>query len=270
MNIFHAIILGLIEGITEFLPVSSTGHMILASTLLHIPESAFVKSFEVIIQLGAILAVAVLYIRKLFTNKKLFLSVVYGFVPTAILGLLLYKKIKLLMGSPWVVIFSLFIGGIIILATEKWLVNSGQWTEKNENKNLEVGLPSDEHYVISKSEAGLLGVIQAIAFIPGVSRSGALIIGGLLRGIPRKTIVEFSFLLALPTMAAATGLEVIKNGFSFTHYEYLLLCVGFITAFITAYIAIKTFLRYISTHNFTTFGWYRIGIAVFMAIVLLI
>ncbi len=266
MTILHAIILGLVEGITEFLPVSSTGHMILASTLLHIPESAFVKSFEVIIQLGAILAVAVLYIKKLFTNKKLFLSVVYGFIPTAILGLLLYKKIKLLMGSPWVVIFSLFIGGMIILAVEQYLVKS----EQRKTKNLEVGLPSDEHYVISKSEAGLLGVIQAIAFIPGVSRSGVLIIGGLLRGIPRKTIVEFSFLLALPTMAAATGLEVIKNGFSFTPYEYLLLCIGFITAFITAYIAIKTFLRYISTHNFTTFGWYRIGVAVFMAIVLLI
>ncbi len=260
MNIFHAIILGLVEGITEFLPVSSTGHMILVSTLLHIPESAFVKSFEVIIQLGAILAVAVLYIKKLFTNKKLFLSVVYGFVPTAILGLLLYKKIKILMGSPWVVIFSLFIGGIIILAVEKYI--SKKHLAKTE---------SDTHtHTISNSEAGLLGVIQAIAFIPGVSRSGALIIGGLLRGIPRKTIVEFSFLLALPTMAAATGLEVIKNGFSFTPYEYLLLCVGFITAFITAYIAIKTFLRYISTHNFTTFGWYRIGVAVFMAIVLLV
>ncbi len=259
MNILHAIILGLVEGITEFLPVSSTGHMILASTLLHIPESAFVKSFEVIVQLGAILAVAVLYIKRLFTNKKLFLSVLYAFVPTAILGLLLYKKIKLLMGSPWVVIFSLFIGGIIILAVEKHIAKSKQ--QKAE---------SDTHvHTISNSEAGLLGVIQSIAFIPGVSRSGALIIGGLLRGIPRKTIVEFSFLLALPTMAAATGLEVIKNGFSFTPYEYLLLCVGFITAFITAYIAIKTFLRYISTHNFTTFGWYRIGIAVFMAIVLL-
>lgn len=260
MNIFHAIILGLVEGITEFLPVSSTGHMILTSTLLHIPESAFLKSFEVIIQLGAILAVAVLYIKKLFSNKKLFLSVVYGFIPTAILGLLLYKKIKLLMGSPWVVIFSLFIGGLIILAVEKYIT-----------KKHMVKAESDTHiYTISNTEAGLLGVIQSIAFIPGVSRSGALIIGGLLRGIPRKTIVEFSFLLALPTMAAATGLEVIKNGFSFTPYEYLLLCVGFITAFITAYIAIKTFLRYISTHNFTTFGWYRIGMAVFMAIVLLI
>ena len=260
MAILHAIILGLVEGITEFLPVSSTGHMILASTLLHIPESAFVKSFEVIVQLGAILAVAVLYIKKLFTNKKLFLSVVYGFIPTAILGLLLYKRIKLLMGSPWVVIFSLFIGGLVILVVEKHIAKSKQ--QKAE---------SDTHtHIISNTEAGLLGVIQSIAFIPGVSRSGALIIGGLLRGIPRKTIVEFSFLLALPTMAAATGLEVIKNGFSFANYEYLLLCVGFITAFITAYIAIKTFLNYISTHNFTTFGWYRIGVAVFMAIVLLV
>ncbi|MGI9118501.1 MAG: undecaprenyl-diphosphate phosphatase [Minisyncoccia bacterium] len=259
MTILHAILLGLVEGITEFLPVSSTGHMVLTSTLLHIPETDFLKIFEVIVQLGAILAVAVLYIKKLFSNKKLFLSVVYGFIPTAILGLLLYKKIKILMGSPWVVIFSLFIGGFIILAVEKYIA-----------KKHMAKAESDTHtHAISNKEAGLLGVIQSIAFIPGVSRSGALIIGGLLRGIPRKTIVEFSFLLALPTMAAATGLEVLKNGFTFTAYEYLLLCVGFITAFITAYIAIKTFLRYISTHNFTTFGWYRIGIAVVMAIILL-
>ena len=171
------------------------------------------------------------------------------------------------MGSPWVVIFSLFIGGLIILVVEKHL--------KNKTKNLEVQLSSNEHYVISKTEAGLLGVIQAIAFIPGVSRSGALIIGGLLRGIPRKTIVEFSFLLALPTMFAATGLELFKNNFfsndaHFTTHQYFLLSIGLLTAFITAYIAIKTFLRYISTHNAATCGWYRIGVGVVMPIVLFV
>jgi undecaprenyl-diphosphatase len=250
MHFYHAIILGIIEGLTEFLPISSTGHLILFSNLLQIPQTEFLKSFEIIIQLGAILAVVVLYTKKIIQNKNLFLKLVYSFIPTAIIGLLVYKYVKILLGNPIIVPIALIIGGIIILLAENFIKN-----KKTQSKE------------INTKESIILGIVQTLAFIPGVSRSGAIIIGGLLRNIPRTQVVEFSFMLAIPTMLAATGLDLFKNGLSFTSNQWSLLSVGFITSFIVAIVAIKTFLNFITNHSFKSFGWYRIIIgAIFLFI----
>lgn len=245
MNIFHAIILGIVEGITEFLPISSTGHMILASALLHIQETDFVKSFEIIIQLGAILAVLLLYWKKLLTNKDTFIRVAIAFVPTAIVGLVLYKFIKdVLLGNPWIVVWSLGIGGILLIILEKF------HKEKAEHK--------DEIKSMTYPQAFLIGCAQSLSVIPGVSRAAATIVGALLLGMKREPAVEFSFLLAIPTMAAATGLDLLKSGHHFTGSQYELLGIGFIGAFITALLTVKWFIGFVKTHTFIPFGVYRI------------
>jgi len=245
MNVLHAIILSIVEGITEFLPISSTGHMILTGTLLKIPETEFVKSFEIIIQLGAILAVLLLYWKKLLTNKQTFIRVAIAFVPTAIVGLVLYKFIKdILLGNPWIVVWSLGIGGILLILLEKF------HKEKTEQKN-EIGS-------MSYPQAFLIGVFQSLSIIPGVSRAAATIVGALLIGMKREPAVEFSFMLAIPTMAAATGLDLIKSGKHFTGTQYELLAIGFIGAFITALITVKWFIGFIKTHTFIPFAIYRI------------
>lgn len=252
MTILHSIILGIVEGLTEFLPISSTGHLIVASNILGISQTAFLKSFEVFIQLGAIMAVFFIYIKKILSNRSVILNLIYAFIPTAILGFIFYKPIKVLLGHAIVVPITLILGGIVILIIENYIKKT-----PIENK------------VINKKESIILGIIQSIAFIPGVSRSGALIMGGLLRKISRAEIVEFSFMLALPTMAAATGYDMLKTGFIFSNNEWLLLVIGFITAFITAFIAIKTFLKFIQTHTFNGFGWYRIIAGTIFLLILL-
>lgn len=239
MSIVHAIILSIIEGVTEFLPISSTGHMILASTLLKIQETDFVKSFEIIIQLGAILAVLLLYWRKLFTNKQTFIRVAVAFVPTAIVGLVLYKFIKdVLLGNPWIVVWSLGIGGILIILLEKF--------------------QKEKQTKMSLLHAFLIGCAQSLSVVPGVSRAAATIVGARLLGMKREDAVEFSFLLAIPTMAAATELDLIKSGRSFTGTQYELLAIGFIGAFITALITVKWFIGFVKTHTFIPFAIYRI------------
>lgn len=253
MHFYHAIILGIVEGLTEFLPISSTGHLMLFSNLLQLPQTEFLKSFEVIIQLGAILAVLILYIKKILSNKNIILNLVYAFIPTAIIGLLFYKQVKFLMGNILIVPIALILGGIIIILVEKYIQNKA----KNQNK------------VINSKESFVLGVVQTLAFIPGVSRSGAIIIGGLLRNISRVEVVEFSFMLALPTMFAATSLDLLKTGFTFSNNEWLLLGTGFVTAFIVALIAVKTFLKFITTNSFKPFGWYRIIVGVIFLFILL-
>jgi undecaprenyl-diphosphatase len=239
MSIVHAIILSIIEGITEFLPISSTGHMILASTLLKIQETDFVKSFEIIIQLGAILAVLLLYWRKLFTNKQTFIRVAVAFVPTAIVGLVLYKFIKdVLLGNPWIVVWSLGLGGILLILLEKF--------------------QKEKQTKMSLLHAFLIGCAQALSVVPGISRAAATIVGARLLGMKREDAVEFSFLLAIPTMAAATGLDLIKSGRSFTGTQYELLAIGFIGAFITALMTVKWFIGFVKTHTFIPFAIYRI------------
>jgi undecaprenyl-diphosphatase len=246
MTLLHAVVLGIVEGITEFLPISSTAHLILASHLLRIAESEFVKSFEIIIQLGAILSVVVLYWSK-FWNWEVLKKLVVAVIPTGVIGLTVYKVIKgYLLGNITVVLLSLLIGGIALIAFERFPKKDGTEVDFSE---------------ISYRKAFLIGLFQAIAVIPGVSRSAATIVGGSLIGISKRTIVEFSFMLAVPTMLAATGLELVKGRAALSG-NYGVLAVGFIVSFVTAIIAIKSFLGYIKKHDFAAFGWYRVVLAV--------
>jgi undecaprenyl-diphosphatase len=256
MTYFHTLILGIIEGISEFLPISSTGHLILASYLLHLKQTDFQKSFEIAIQLGAILSVVVLYWRSLLVNFEILKRVITAFIPTAILGFIFYKIIKrVLLGSNTVVLYSLLIGGIFLILFELW----------HRGKESVSGEVSD----ISYSKSFIIGLCQAVAMIPGVSRSAATIIGGLILGIKRKTIVEFSFLLSVPTMVAATGLDLMKSGGHFSVEEFNLLFVGFISSFIVALLSIKWLIHFIKNHTFISFGIYRILISLLFWFVIL-
>jgi undecaprenyl-diphosphatase len=247
MSLLHAIILGIVEGITEFLPISSTAHLILASHLLHLGESEFVKSFEIIIQLGAILSVVVLFWSK-FWNWDVLKKLVVAVIPTGVIGLTVYKAVKgYLLGNVNVVLLALLIGGIALIVFERWRL-------KNDREEVDFS-------EITYRKAFLIGLFQAIAVIPGVSRSAATIVGGSLIGVSKRTIVEFSFMLAVPTMLAATGLELVKGRAGLVG-NYGVLAVGFVVSFITAIIAIKSFLGYIKKHDFAAFGWYRVVLAI--------
>lgn len=249
MDLFNVIILGIVEGITEFLPVSSTGHLILTSSILKIPQSEFLKTFEIAIQLGAIVSVVVLYWKSLLLDKEMIKKIIAAFVPTALIGLILYKFVKsFLLGSKTVVIWSLLVGGIFIVVFELLY--------KRKPARKEVG-----SIVISYKQAVLIGLAQAVSIIPGVSRSAATIIGGLALGLSRKTIVEFSFLLAVPTMTAAVALDLLKTAGSFTSTQFGYLIAGFIVSFIAAMLAIKFLLSFIKNNNFIIFGIYRIILA---------
>ncbi len=246
LTTLYALILGVVEGITEFLPVSSTAHLILAADVLHLRETEFLKSFEIIIQLGAILSVVVLYWTR-FWNWEVFKKLVVAFIPTGIIGLALYKVVKgYLLGNIAVVLWALFIGGIALLVFERF------------KKHSEVDPDFTE---ITYRKALLVGVFQAIAIVPGVSRSAATIVGGSLIGISKRTIVEFSFMLAVPTMLAASLLELYKNHATLNAGASAL-AVGFIVSFVMAIIAIKSFLAYLKKRDFTIFGWYRIVLAI--------
>lgn len=245
MNYFDAIILAIVEGVTEFLPVSSTGHLILSSHLLGLAETEFLKTFEIVIQLGAILAIVFLYRDKLLQGPKVWKNIIIAFIPTGIIGLTVYDFVKeVLLGSAYVTVISLIVGGILILLIEKFY--------KPENA-AEVEIEQ-----LSLRKTLLLGVIQTIAVIPGVSRSGATIFGGMFMGFNRKTAADFSFLLAIPTMLAASGYDLLKSGSEFSQTEYSLLAAGFAGSFVVAYVVVKQFLRFIQNHTFTVFGWYRI------------
>ena len=254
MSLLHALVLGIVEGITEFLPVSSTAHLILTSHLLRIAESEFVKSFEIIIQLGAILSVVVLYWSR-FWNWDVLKKLVVAVIPTGVIGLTVYKAIKgYLLGNIPVVLAALFVGGIALIIFERF--QQGR-----------TGTDADFSEITYK-KAFLIGLFQAIAVIPGVSRSAATIVGGSLIGVSKRTIVDFSFMLAVPTMIAASGLELVKGRSALAgHYD--MLAVGFVVSFITAIIAIKSFLGYIKTRDFSAFGWYRIALAVVYFLVFL-
>ncbi len=252
MNILQALVFGIVEGITEFLPISSTGHLMIADTLLHVGFSSFVTSFNIYIQLGAILAVVVLYFKKIFTSWLRILHIIAAFLPTAIIGLLLFPFIKkILLENLFVVGLALIGGGVIIIIFEYFIAKNIK--EKN----------------ISIYRSVWIGVFQALAVIPGVSRSAATIIGGRALGIKREDIVEFSFLLAIPTMLAATGLDLIKSDFSFSQNQWLLIAIGFVVAFLTALAAVKWFLSFIQKHGFAAFGWYRIVAGLIILIFLL-
>lgn len=249
MNLLNVIILGVVEGITEFLPISSTGHLILTSALLKIPLSEFLKTFEIAIQLGAILAVIVLYWKKLIFDANIVKKIILAFIPTACIGFILYGFIKsFLFENKNVVLFSLLIGGILIIIFELIFQRKTKISNHQEN--------------ISYKQAFLIGIFQSLAVVPGVSRAAATIIGGLALGINRKTIVEFSFLLAVPTMLAATIFDLVKSANSFTQNQFYYLAVGFVVSFIMAILSIKFLLSFIRSNNFIVFGIYRIILAI--------
>lgn len=255
MNIFDAVLLGIVEGLTEFLPVSSTGHLILTSHLLGLEVTEALKTFEIVIQLGAMCAVVALYIRSFFDITVL-KKIVAAFVPTAIIGYVAYPTVKaVFLGNPFIVAYALAIGGIVIIAFEYF------WSSRTPHTNS----VSDMTY----RQALLVGLAQTVALVPGVSRSAATILGGLSIGISRATIVEFSFLLAVPTIAAASGLDLLKSYSTLSSADMLPLAVGFIVSFIVALMSISFLLRYIRTNTFVAFGIYRIVIAAIFIFVIL-
>jgi undecaprenyl-diphosphatase len=242
MTTFQAFILAIIEGITEFLPVSSTGHMILASSYFGIEHDNFTKLFTIVIQLGAILSVIVLYFKRFFQTFEFYFKIIVGFIPAVIFGLLFAKKIDSLLENPVTVAVSLLLGGILLLKVDDWFGNS---------TDTEITYPT----------AFKIGLFQCIAMIPGISRSGASIVGGMSQKLTRSAAAEFSFFLAVPTMFGATlkkCYDYYKDGFVLTHDQINFLIIGNVVAFIVALIAIKTFIGFISKNGFKVFGYYRI------------
>ncbi len=251
MDLIQALILSVVEGITEFLPISSTGHLLLTSKFLGIEQTEFVKSFEVIIQLGAILSVVFVYWRRLLNNFKLWKNIIAAFIPAAVVGLVFYDFIKeVLFENILITVLALLIGGILLIVIEKLI--------KEKNHKIE----SIEKLTLKQSF--LIGIAQSVSVIPGTSRAASTIIGGVLVGLKRKAAVEFSFLLAIPTMMAATGLDLIKSEFNFSSQELIILAVGFIGSFMTALLVVKWFIKFVQTNDFFWFGVYRIILALIL------
>ncbi len=244
MNLFEAIIIAIVEGITEYLPVSSTGHMIIASSLMDIHKDPFVKLYEVAIQLGAILAVVVLYWRKFidFSRWQFYLKLIIAVIPALVLGKLFAEQIDSLLESPTTVAIMLLLGGIVLLFIDKMFQHPE--TEREED--------------ISFRKALFIGLWQCIAMVPGVSRSAASIIGGMQQKLTRKLAAEFSFFLAVPTMFAATAYKLYEGYDSITTDNLKLLLIGNVVAFIVAILAIRFFIGFLQKYGFRLFGWYRI------------
>ncbi|MES2872357.1 MAG: undecaprenyl-diphosphate phosphatase [Bacteroidota bacterium] len=256
MTILQAIILAIIEGLTEFLPVSSTGHMILGSSLMGIQSNNFVKLFTVAIQLGAILSVIVLYFKRFLQSFDFYFKLLVAFIPAVFFGLLLGDKIDELLESPLTVAIALLIGGIILLFVDKWF------------KNGTVDDPSQINY----STALKIGLFQCLSMIPGTSRSAATIVGGMSQNLSRKAAAEFSFFLAVPTMIGATAKKLFdfyQDGYIISAEEVRLLIIGNVVAFIVAMLAIKYFISFLQTRGFRLFGWYRIIVGGILLILLL-
>lgn len=255
MTIIQSVIIAIIEGITEFLPVSSTGHMILASSLMKIHEEEFVKTFEISIQLGAIMAIVLMYAKKFLKTFSIYLKLGIAFIPTAIVGFLAYDIIKTYLFNPLIVAISLIVGGVVLILIDKFIISKKSETDVLEN--------------INYKNAFFIGLIQCVSMIPGVSRAAATIVGGVFNGLDKKQATEFSFLLAVPTMFAATGYDLLKTPVNFTNHEVLLLALGFFIAMLTAWIAVKIFLKLVENYGFKYFGYYRIVIGIVFLIVLL-
>lgn len=244
MTLLQAIVLAFVEGLTEFLPISSTGHMILTSYMMGIEDNAFVKSFEVIIQFGAILAVLVVYWERFLPNWGFYKKLFVAFLPTGIVGFLVKDYIDILLGKADVVAWSFIIGGLILIWTDKYfakLNHQGRTTSQ-----------------LTYKDSVFLGLFQSIAMIPGVSRSAATIIGGLSLSMNRKEAAEFSFFLAVPTLGAATLYKTAKIFKTIDSSQIYILLVGSVVAFFVAILAIKSFIHFLSSHGFKYFGYYRI------------
>ena len=256
MSFLEAFIIALVEGLTEFLPVSSTGHMMIATALLGIKATPFVKLFTIAIQLGAILSVAVMYFNRFFKSVDFYLKLIVAFIPAAIAGFLLGDYIDAALENVFGVAIALFLGGVILLFVDKWF--SGNALEKEED--------------ITLLKALKIGAFQCIALFPGISRSGATIVGGMTQKLTRKNAAEFSFFLAVPTMFAATAkklLDFYKEGLKLDSHEISLLIFGNVIAFIVAILAIKFFIGMLNKNGFKVFGWYRIIIGGILIILFL-
>lgn len=256
MNLIQALIIAVIEGLTEFLPVSSTGHMILASAAMKISENEFVKTFEIVIQLGAILAIVLMYIKRFFRSLDIYLRLAVAFLPTAIIGFLAYNFIKSVLFNPLIVSISLVVGGIILIIID-WHVMAQESKVEDIEK-------------LPLKSAFFIGLIQCLSMIPGVSRAAATITGGVFNRLNKKQATEFSFLLAIPTMVGATVYDLIKTPAELTFYELKLLLAGLIVAFISAWIAVKLFLKIVDRYGFIHFGYYRIVIGIVFFLVFII
>jgi len=255
MNWADAFILAVIEGLTEFLPVSSTGHMVLASAFMGIGSDDFTKLFIIAIQLGAILSVLALYFKRFFQSVDFYIKLIVAFIPAAVLGMLLSDTIDDLLESPLAVAISLLVGGVILLFVDRWF------------NDPQIDSVDDVTYL----DAFKIGCFQCLAMIPGVSRSGATIVGGMSQKMSRKVAAEFSFFLAVPTMLGATlkkTIDYFQMYDSITADQINLLILGNIVAFIVAVVVIKGFIGFLNKHGFRIFGWYRIIIG--SAIILLL
>lgn len=250
MTYLEALILAIIEGITEFLPISSTGHMVIASTFMGISENTLTKNFEIVIQLGAILSVVVLYWRKFLTSFRFYLKLALAFLPAAITGFFLEDYIDLLLANVWVVVVSLIIGGIILIFVDKWFRHA-------EGK---------EEQEISWFQGFKIGCFQCIAMIPGVSRAAATIIGGMAVGLNRRTAAEFSFFLAVPTMLGASAKKLMDSYATIQNHDIAILIFGSAVAFVVAMVAIRAFIGFLKNHGFIWFGYYRIIVGVTIAV----
>ncbi len=250
MTTFQAIIIAIVEGITEFLPISSTGHMIITQELLGMEINDFVKAFTVNIQFGAILSVVVLYWKRFFQSLEFYYELFIAFIPAAVLGLLLSDYIDMLLENVFVVALMLVLGGIVLLFVDKWF-----------NK------PAEDQ-TIKYPTAFKIGLFQCIAMIPGVSRSAATIVGGMSQKLDRKTAAEFSFFLAVPTMFAAAGYKLLQNYKSITADNIDTLIIGNVVAFVVALVAIKFFISFLTKYGFKVFGYYRIVVGLSILIML--
>jgi undecaprenyl-diphosphatase len=261
--LLKTVIIGIVEGLTEFLPVSSTGHIILAEQLLHF-EGPAGKVFEIVIQLGAILAICVLYYAKIFAtiggvirreppSLRFALAVIVAFLPAAVIGVALHKYIKALLDKPVVVAVAFIVGGFVILIIERF-------AQRPRVKSVDD---------IDWKTALFIGVCQCLAMVPGVSRSGATIMGARVLRVDRATSAEFSFFLAIPTMIGASVYDLFKNWKTLDWHGSGLIAVGFVVAFLSALVVVKPFVRFVSRHGFGVFAWYRIAVGA-LALVLLL
>lgn len=263
MELFlQALLLGVVEGLTEFLPVSSTGHLILLGDMLGF-QGPPGKTFEIVIQLGAILAVCVVYWQRLFgavlglrsdpASRAFVRNILIGFLPAMVIGAAAYKAIRALLDSPLVVAVALVVGGFVILAIERMVKNPKVHSVE----------------AMSATTAVKIGLFQCVAMVPGVSRSGATIMGSLLLGVDRKVAAEFSFFLAIPTMVAATAFKMYKDWASLSFDNMTLIAVGFVAAFVAALVVVRAAIAFISRHGFAPFAWYRIAFGTLMLVLLL-
>ncbi len=248
MTWFAVVILSIVEGITEFLPISSTGHMILAGSLWQLPQTEFTKSFEIIVQLGAITAVLVNYWKTLWNRKDYWIKIMAALVPTLVVGFFLYPIEKqYLLGNLVYTLIGLLLGAVAIIVVEL------RYQKKPKEGTVAT---------LTWQQATIIGISQTAAIFPGVSRSAATVLMGMVLGQSRDSALQFSFLLALPVMAAATGLDILKNGFSFSQTEWMQLALGLLIAFSVAFASIKWLIQFVQKKSLLPFAWYRIALVV--------